>query len=44
MTWQHTAKEDSFTAKGFVFTDGGHMDLRLAYRTVSGPGRMAFAT
>ena len=34
MTWQHTAKEGSFTAKGFVFTDGGHMDLRLAYRTL----------
>ena len=34
MTWQHTSKESSFTAEGFVFADGGRMDLRLAYRTL----------
>ena len=34
MNWQHTSKESSFTAEGFVFEDGGRMDLRLAYRTL----------
>ena len=34
MTWLQTLHEESFTAKDFLFADGGQMDLRLAYRTL----------
>ena len=34
MTWQQTLHEGAFTAKDFVFAEGGRIDLRLAYRTL----------
>ena len=34
MEWQKASKEDSFTAEGFVFSGGGQMEVRLAYRTL----------
>ncbi len=34
MTWQQTLHEDTFMARDFLFADGGHIDVRLAYRTL----------
>lgn len=34
MVWQPAPAEGSFIAEGFAFSDGGRMDVRLAYRTL----------
>ena len=31
MDWQPVPAEGLFTAKGFAFSDGGRMDVRLAW-------------
>lgn len=37
MDWHQASKDGSFNAEGFAFSDGGHMDVRLAYCTLGTP-------